>query len=144
VGLFDNLKKSMGISGETEVSKLDFKRFDGFAGSAVQRFADISIPVCPICRNNPRWQLHVSQKTVKMFPLVTKDFYYFLKCSDCNMVMHTTYRQVGDNTPRFMFSPSPRDNMTMMKFDVLGDKTENFELAGKEMSIWEINQMAEK
>jgi hypothetical protein len=30
-----------------------------------------------------------------------------------------------------------------MTIDVVGDKAENFDLAGKEMSIWELNQLAE-
>lgn len=32
----------------------------------------------------------------------------------------------------------------MMTIDVVGDKAENFDLVGKEMSVWELNQLAEK
>ena len=143
MGLFKRVKKAIEDAGETEVSKLEFKRYDGFAGSVVQRFADNSVPVCPICGNNPHWLLHQSQKVVKIFPVAIQDNYYFLKCDSCGMVMHTVYQQVGDRSAPFLANPSPRDNVTMMTFDVLGDKAENFDLAGKEMSIWEINQMAE-
>ena len=144
MGLFSNLKKAIDNASETEVSKLDFRRYDGFAGSIPQRFADVSIPRCPICGGNPHWLIHQSQKIVKMFPIAIQDEYYFLKCDACGMVMHTVYQQVGDRSAPFLSNPSPRDNITMMTFDVLGDKAENFELAGKELSIWEINQMAEK
>ncbi len=57
--------------------------------------------------------------------------------------MHTVFHQIGDKSAPFLANPSPRDNMTMMTIDVVGDKAENFGLAGKEMSIWELNQLAE-
>ncbi len=69
---------------------------------------------------------------------------YHVKCEHCGMVMHTVIHQVGDNMPHEVTSPSPRNNITMMTIDVVGDKAENFDLAGKEMSIWELNQLAEE
>ncbi len=143
MGLFGGLKKAIENAGETDISKLDFKRYDGFAGSIVQRFADTSIPTCPICGKNPHWLLHQSQKIVSIFPIAKQDNYYFLRCDSCGMTMHTVFHQIGDKSAPFLSNPSPRDNMTMMTIDVVGDKAENFDMAGKEMSIWELNQLAE-
>ncbi len=144
MGIFGDLKKAIESESETDISKMSFKRCDGFVGAAIQRFADVSLPTCPICGNNPHWLLHTAHKTVGTFPIVKKDAYYFLRCDSCGLTMHTVYREIGDRTAPFLLNPSPRDNTTMMTIDVVGDKAENFDLAGKELSIWEINQLAEK
>lgn len=143
MGLFSGFKKALSDAAETDVSKLDFKRYDGFAGSTVQRFADVSVPTCPICGNNPHWLLHQSQKVVSIFPISKADNYYFLRCDSCGMTMHTVFHQIGDHSAPFLANPSPRDNMTMMTIDVVGNSATDFSLAGKEMSIWELNQLAD-
>lgn len=144
MGFFKDLKQTLKDSKETDVSKMKFRRCDGFAGSAVQRFADVSVPVCPICGKNPHWLVNRNFKTVKTFPVLVQESKTYLKCDSCGMIMHETHREMNSETPSIFINPSPRDNITMMTFDVLGDQAENFDLAGKSMSIWEINQMAEK
>lgn len=143
MGFFSDIKKTLDSARETDISKMDFARCDGFAGALVQRFADQSIPVCPMCGGNPHWLLHVAQKTVKIFPLTVEDHYYHLKCDSCGLILHTVFQTTGDQKVPFLYNPSPRDNMTMMTFDVVGNRAEDFSMAGKEMSIWEINQLAE-
>lgn len=144
MGFFKNLKKAMNDQKETDVSKMNFQRYDGFAGSAVQKFADVSVPVCPICGKNPHWLVHINFKTLKTFPVLVRERNTHLKCDSCGMIMHNTVREENGEMPAIFIKPSPRDNITTMTFDVLGDQAENFDLAGKEMTIWEINQMAEK
>lgn len=143
MGLFDKLKEINEQNKETDVSKMKFERFTGLVGCLPQAFANKSLPVCPMCGKETPWLLHVATKIVKMFPIAKQDHTYHLKCEECGLVMHTTVHEVGENMPHEVRNPSPRNNITMMTFDVLGDRAENFELAGKEMSIWEINQMAE-
>lgn len=143
MGIFSELKKTIDNASETDISKMDFKRYDGFTGSLFQAFADKSIPSCPICGQNPHWLLHQSQKVVGIFPITKQDNYYYLRCDSCGMTMHTIYHQIGDKSAPFLYNPSPRDNVTMMTIDVVGDKANNYDLAGKELSIWELNQLAQ-
>ena len=143
MGLFNKFKEINEQNNESDISKMKFERFTGLVGATPQHFVDNSLPVCPMCGKEKPWLLHVSTKIVKLFPVAKNDHTYHLKCEGCGMVMHTVAHEVGENMPHEVTHPSPRDNITMMTFDVLGDKAENFDLAGKEMSIWEINQMAQ-
>ena len=97
-----------------------------------------TLVTCPNCGSNTGVAQQLFRKKCGAPLSSGNDF-----CTSCGMVMHTVYQQVGDSSAPFLANPPPRDNVTMMTFDVLGDKAENFDLAGKEMSIWEINQMAE-
>ncbi len=144
MGLFDKFKEITEQNKETDISKMKFERYTGFMGRIPQNFVDKSLPVCPICNQSSLWLLHIAQKQVKLFPVQKKDLTYYVKCEHCGMVMHTVIHQIGDNTPHEVTSPSPRNNITMMTIDVVGGNAENFDLAGKEMSIWELNQLAER
>ena len=143
MGLFDKFKEINEQNKETDISKMKFERFTGLVGCMPQNFVDKSIPVCPMCKLSSPWILHVAQKFVKLFPVQKQDHTYHVKCEHCGMVMHTVIHQIGDNMPHEVTSPSPRNNITMMTIDVVGDKAEYFDLAGKEMSILELYQLAE-
>lgn len=142
MGLVDSVQKAFDDAAETDISKIDFKRYDGFAGSIVQKFADTSIPVCPMCGNNPHWLLHQSQKVVSIFPIPKQDNYYFLRCESCGLTMHTLFHQVGDSHAPFLYNASPNDNTTIMRFDAGGNRAINNGPTGRQMTIMEINQWA--
>ena len=144
MGLFSKFKELNQQSKETDISKMKFQHYTGLMGAIPQNFADKSLPICPMCKKSSLWSLHVSQKIVTRFPVIKQENTYHIKCEHCGMIMHTVMHQIGNDTPHEMTKPSPRDNVTMMTIDVVGNQAENFELAGKEMSIWEINQLAEK
>lgn len=144
MGIFSKFKEINEQNNETDISKMKFERFTGLVGCMPQKFADVSIPKCPMCKKEKPWLLHISTKIVKMFPVAKQDHIYHLKCEGCGMIMHTVAHEIGENFPHEIKNPSPRNNVTMMTFDVLGDKAEDFSLAGKEKSIWEINQMTDK
>ena len=103
----------------------------------------ISLFPCPVCGNDPHWLLYVAQKNVRMFPVVITDFYYFLKCSHCGMIMHTLYQQYADVIAPFKQNPAPYDKCTKMIFDYDGVSNNGESLVGKFLSIHEINCLAE-
>ncbi|MBO5745458.1 MAG: hypothetical protein J6S13_00020 [Clostridia bacterium] len=144
MGLFDKFKKIMDQNNETDITKMEFVRYDGFVGSVPQNFVDKSLPMCPMCHKQKPWLLHISSKMTKMFPVAITEHTYHIKCDGCGLIMHTTAIERDNNMPHEVKSPSPRDNITVLTFDVLGSEAKDFELAGKQKSIWEVNQMAEK
>ena len=143
MGLFDKFKNIMAQNNETDITKMEFERYNGLVGSVPQNFVDKSLPMCPMCQKQKPWLLHISSKITKMFPIAITEHTYHIKCEGCGLIMHTTVIDRDNKMPHEVNCPSPRDNITMLTFDVLGTEAKDFELAGKEKSIWEINQMSE-
>lgn len=138
---FDKIEEMNKQNEETDISKMKFWRSTGLVGCVPQKFADTSIPVCPMCKQSSMWTLHNAGKILKMFPITKQEDTLHIKCEHCGLVMHTVFHIVNGNEPDELTNPSPRNNITMMTIDVVGNKAENFDLAGKEMSIWELNQL---
>ena len=101
----------------TEISRMEFRRQEE---TAVQRFADVSLPRCPLCRDLPRWKIHNANVITSMFPVQEVDRFYHMKCQCCGAVLHTRYHAIGSSLPVFVLNPDPEDSRPRMVVDDLG------------------------
>jgi hypothetical protein len=118
-----------------------FKRFDGFAGSIPQRFADKSIPVCPICgTSSPRWLINMQMKF-----LANR---YLFKCSNCKAILSATVIDVTrlDKLPiptfKVVKAMSNKNNKIMVKIDSVGDIKTKSNYKDKVFSLDKLNEIA--
>lgn len=98
----------------TDISRMEFRRQEG---TAVQRFADVSFPRCPMCRDLPRWKIHIANVITSMFPVQEVDRFYHMKCQCCGAVLHTRYHAIGSSLPVFVLKPDPEDRLTRVMLD---------------------------
>ena len=101
----------------TDISRMEFRRQEE---TAVQRFADVSLPRCPLCRDLPRWKIHIANVITSMFPVQEVDRFYHMKCQCCGAVLHTRYHAIGSSLPVFVLNPDPEDSRPRMVVDDLG------------------------
>ena len=101
----------------TDISRMEFRRQEE---TAVQRFADASLPRCPLCRDLPRWKIHIANVITSMFPVQEVDRFYHMKCQCCGAVLHTRYHAIGSSLPVFVLNPDPEDSRPRMVVDDLG------------------------
>ena len=141
MGLFSKLKNVLEQDRAVHIPLMEFRRYDEAAGSAVQRFADVSLPGCPLCGGDPRWLLHIANITTSMYPIQEVDRIYHLKCQCCGGVLHTKYHAIGSSLPNFVISPSPTDPVTRMVLDELGSSPRRELRKDDVYTILELNQL---
>lgn len=122
----------------TDISRMEFRRREG---TAVQRFADESLPRCPLCRDLPRWKIHIANIITSMFPIQEVDRFYHLKCQCCGAVLHTRYHAIGSSLPVFVHSPNPEDQRPRMIVDDLGFNPRRTLRKDTVYSVFELNQL---
>ena len=120
---------------------MSFKRMEGFSGSIPQKFIDTRVPKCPMCgTTNPHWSLD------QIFGMVNR---YLFKCEQCECILSATMPDVTgvSRTPLSTFgllkmASGKKVSTIYMKIDHVGKmQTTNFH-QGKEISLEEINDMA--
>lgn len=121
----------------TDIERMEFRRQDE---TAVQRFADVSLPRCPLCRDLPRWKIHIANITTSMFPVQELDRIYHLKCQCCGAVLHTRYHAIGSSLPGFVLRPNPQDDVTRMVLDDPGLSPQRLLRKNDVYTILELNQ----
>ena len=141
MGLFSKLKEIKEQNKETDITKMKFEHFTGFVGSTPQNFVNKSFPVCPVCKQNASWGVHVAQKYLKVFPTSKEEHTYHVKCDHCGMVMHTAVYFINAQPAYEVANPTPMDNVSVMTIDSVGDRAECADLVGKQMTIWQLNQL---
>ena len=138
MGLFGQIRNTLKQEQIVEISQMEFRRYDDFAGTAIQRFADVSLPRCPLCGGYPFWKIHIANITTSMLPIQEVDRYYHLKCQCCGGILHTKYHAIGSSLPSFVINPSPYDGVTRMTVDEAADGARFPK--GQTLSILELNQ----
>lgn len=138
MGLFGQIKNTLKQEQTTVIDQMEFRRYDDFAGTAIQRFADVSLPRCPLCGGYPFWKIHIANITTSMFPIQELDRYYHLKCQCCGGILHTRYHAIGSSLPSFVINPSPFDPVTRMTVDEAGEPSRFRK--GEVYTILELNQ----
>lgn len=122
----------------TDISRMEFRRQEG---TAVQRFADVGLPRCPMCRDLPRWKIHIANITTSMFPVQEVDRFYHLKCQCCGAVLHTRYHAIGSSLPVFVLNPDPEDRRPRMVVDDIGLSPQRRLQTDTVYSVSELNQL---
>jgi len=140
MGLFGQIKNTLEQEQTVEISRMEFRRCDGLGGAAIQRFADVSLPKCPLCGGYPFWKIHIANITTSMFPIQEVDRYYHLKCQCCCGILHTKYHAIGSSLPSFVMNPSPYDAVTRLIVDEIGTAVCSRFQRGMGYSLWELNQ----
>lgn len=121
----------------TDISRMEFRRQEE---TAVQRFADVSLPRCPLCRDLPRWKIHIANVITSMFPVQEVDRFYHMKCQCCGAVLHTRYHAIGSSLPVFVLNPDPEDSRPRMVVDDLGVNPRRSLEEDTVYSVAELNQ----
>ncbi len=118
-----------------------FKRMEGFAGSIPQKFIDNRVPKCPMCgTDNPHWAID------QRMGLLNR---YLFKCEQCNCILSATVPDVTGfaRTPLTSFGlakafSGKKMSTIYLKIDDVGSMQTTKMYEGKEISLEEINKMA--
>ena len=125
---------------------MEFKRMEGFVGSAPQSFIDNNLKICPLCgSNNPHWS--ISQKM--QFKL--EGNLYLFKCEQCNCVLSapipdvTGFNNTVLTTTGLLKKLSGKKNGTIyMKIYDSGNCADMASCVGNEYILEDLNKMAQE
>ena len=122
-----------------------FRRMEGFIGSVPQKFIDTRVPKCPMCgTNNPHWSISQKMGFLKLNR-------YPFKCEQCSCILSATVADVTGFARTPLTSVGLAKALSGKKAGTIYMKIEDAGKAqttkiheGKELSLEEINAMAEK
>lgn len=120
---------------------MSFKRIEGFAGSVPQKFIDNHVPKCPMCGSiNPHWA--IDQK----FSWINR---YLFQCEQCKCTLSASVPDVTGfaRIPLTTFGLAKalggkKMSAIYMKIDDVGSMQTTKLNEGKEMTLDELNEMA--
>lgn len=123
-----------------------FKRMEGFAGSVPQRFIDNNVPKCPMCGSaKPHWAIDM-----KMQMKLEGNLYLF-QCEECGCVITATVPDVtGFNNTMLTTTglikklSGKKNGIIYMKIRDVGSAQATKMYEGKEMTLQEVNELADK
>lgn len=142
MGIFNKLKNLLEQEKVTEIEKMEFKRCDNFGGKYIQNFADKSFPICPFCKSNPAWEIHIANISVELFPLEKVKSLYHMRCQNCSAIIHVeNLRNPGTDIPEFILNPNPKSCAKNVIVDYCGNQNKVADITGKELTIKELNEI---
>lgn len=120
-----------------------FKRMEGFAGSVPQKFIDNNIQKCPICgATNPHWSIDMKMGLINR---------YLFQCEECKCILSASVPDVTgiSRTPLTTLGIAKalggkKMNVIYMKIDDVGTMKDKKNNEGKEITLEELNDMANK
>ena len=114
-----------------------FTRPSGFSGSLPRNWIDDSLPVCPFCLTDPKWEFALKAGWINR---------YHFRCtnSECKIVISINAPDVLPKTMTMMNFGIGTTKKKMMKFESEGQKSSLSHLIGSDFSIDDLKQMSEE
>ena len=119
---------------------IKFERHTGFYGSALRKWLDKNLPLCPLCKKKPEWEYarKVMGWKALFSPSATR---YFLRCQQCKAILSVAQDAIVDADDLLVFLVQKRMNKNF-KIESIGNNENLRQLVGQEHSLETLQEWA--